>query len=285
MKEYLITNALGKFYYTKTETPPPNMFCEIPDGAEMYVKMSHANRFAKKVNGVWMAFGDTNWVPFYTNVDPSINNEILWRRKKTVEYLDPYDWSLVKAGVNEEMHSRFILVPDGAECLLNLPAVNEYRFTKLVNSDVYCFNPHGQKEWYKSANYEDITGTKNTRVLWQRHTQPEELPFIDDEQEYKELDQLILENSETVAIPESWLKGESKPHNHYFKDVSELNEIDVYQVLRLFNVTDPCLQHIVKKALCAGQRGHKDFETDLKNIFDTAKRALEINNVSHNQGS
>ena len=89
-------------------------------------------------------------------------------------------------------------------------------------------------------------------LLWQRCTQPEELPFIDDE---------------------------PKKHSHYFKDVSDLNEIDVYQVLRLFNVTDPCLQHIVKKALCAGQRGHKDFETDLKNIFDTAKRALEINNV------
>jgi DNA-binding protein Fis len=69
-----------------------------------------------------------------------------------------------------------------------------------------------------------------------------------------------------------------RQHSHYFKDVSGLNEIDVYMVLKLFNVTDPCLQHIAKKALCAGQRGHKDFKKDLKDILDTAKRAVEINN-------
>lgn len=77
-------------------------------------------------------------------------------------------------------------------------------------------------------------------------------------------------------LPVLWQRN-AQPHNHYFKDVSNLDKIDVYQVLRLFNVTDPCLQHIVKKALCAGQRGHKDFETDLKNIRDTAIRAVEIN--------
>lgn len=68
-----------------------------------------------------------------------------------------------------------------------------------------------------------------------------------------------------------------RQHHHYFKDVSNLDEIDVYMVLKLFNVTDPCLQHIAKKALCAGQRGHKDFERDLQDILDTAKRAIEIN--------
>jgi len=31
--------------------------------------------------------------------------------------------------------------------------------------------------------------------------------------------------------------------------------IDVYRVLLLFGVTDPCLQHAVKKLLCAGRRG------------------------------
>lgn len=71
---------------------------------------------------------------------------------------------------------------------------------------------------------------------------------------------------------------EVRQHSHYFKDVSSLNEIDVYMVLKLFNVTDPCLQHIAKKALCAGQRGHKDFKKDLQDILDTAKRAVEINN-------
>jgi hypothetical protein len=47
-------------------------------------------------------------------------------------------------------------------------------------------------------------------------------------------------------------------------------------VLELFNVTNPCLQHIVKKALCAGMRGAKDFKQDLAEIRDTAERGIEM---------
>ena len=68
-----------------------------------------------------------------------------------------------------------------------------------------------------------------------------------------------------------------RKHRHYFKDVSNIAEIDVYAVLKLFEVTDPCLQHIVKKAFCAGKRGHKDMMEDLQNIVDTAIRAVELN--------
>jgi hypothetical protein len=46
-----------------------------------------------------------------------------------------------------------------------------------------------------------------------------------------------------------------REHNHYFKSVQGLNYIDVYHVLQLFNVTDPCIQHAVKKLLVAGGRG------------------------------
>ena len=98
-------------------------------------------------------------------------------------------------------------------------------------------------------------------IIWSRYTHPEELPFIDDE----------------PSINDQYAEIETVRHNHYFKDVSDVNRIDVYEVLKRFNVTDPCLQHIIKKALCAGQRGHKDFKNDLQDILDTAKRAVEIN--------
>ena len=35
----------------------------------------------------------------------------------------------------------------------------------------------------------------------------------------------------------------ARKHNHYFKDVKHLDTIDVYRVLALFGVGDPCLQH------------------------------------------
>lgn len=70
---------------------------------------------------------------------------------------------------------------------------------------------------------------------------------------------------------------EQRKHNHYFKDVSNLNEIDVYAVLTLFEVTDPCIAHAAKKLLCTGNRGHKDFETDVQDAIDSLVRWKELN--------
>ncbi|WVH13936.1 hypothetical protein CASP1_00013 [Alcaligenes phage CASP1] len=61
-------------------------------------------------------------------------------------------------------------------------------------------------------------------------------------------------------------------HSHYFKDVSNLNKIDVYRVLDLYEVTDPCIQHAVKKLLVAGKRGAKDQAKDIQEAIDTLTR-------------
>ena len=63
-----------------------------------------------------------------------------------------------------------------------------------------------------------------------------------------------------------------KKHAHYFKDVSHLTEIDVYRVLDLFGVIDPCLQHAAKKLLVAGGRGAKDMPKDIQEAIDTLER-------------
>ncbi len=65
-----------------------------------------------------------------------------------------------------------------------------------------------------------------------------------------------------------------KKHSHYFKNVDHLSAIDVYRVLLLFNVENPCLQHAVKKLLCAGKRGVKDQEKDVQEAIDTLERFL-----------
>lgn len=61
-------------------------------------------------------------------------------------------------------------------------------------------------------------------------------------------------------------------HNHYFKDVSRLERIDVYRVLQLFGVIDPCLQHALKKLLVAGGRGSKDAGKDVQEAIDSLSR-------------
>ncbi|MNI61440.1 hypothetical protein D3C73_1167120 [compost metagenome] len=52
--------------------------------------------------------------------------------------------------------------------------------------------------------------------------------------------------------------------------------VDVYRVLEAFGVTSAPLQHLVKKALCAGLRGHKDRTQDLSDILLSAQKAVDM---------
>ena len=47
-------------------------------------------------------------------------------------------------------------------------------------------------------------------------------------------------------------------------------------MLQLFNVTDPCIQHAVKKLLVAGGRGAKDINRDIQESIDTLVRWQEM---------
>ena len=171
----------------------------------------------------------------------------------------------------------------------------------------YFFRCPNDAIWIDSQWMSASFSVFNQSVLWQRHTQPEELPFIDDEPKIEtatgyQLDVVgkntygsrSRESGESDTSYRQYLMNfkidqskslndqyaeieQVRKHRHYFKDVSNIAEIDVYTVLKLFEVTDPCLQHIVKKALCAGKRGHKDMMGDLQNIVDTAIRAVELN--------
>jgi len=60
-------------------------------------------------------------------------------------------------------------------------------------------------------------------------------------------------------------------HNHYHK-LCPYKSIDIYRVLQLFEVTDPCLQHAIKKLLVAGKRGSKDTYKDVTEAIDTLSR-------------
>lgn len=60
-------------------------------------------------------------------------------------------------------------------------------------------------------------------------------------------------------------------HSHYFKPCP-FESVDVYRVLTMFGVTDPCLQHAIKKLLVAGGRGHKDISRDVQDAIDSCER-------------
>lgn len=77
-------------------------------------------------------------------------------------------------------------------------------------------------------------------------------------------------------VPVAQVAPAKRRHGHYFRNVKHLDEIDVYRVLDLFDVTDPCLQHAIKKMLVAGDRGVKDLERDVREAIDTLQRKLEM---------
>lgn len=60
-------------------------------------------------------------------------------------------------------------------------------------------------------------------------------------------------------------------HNHYFKPCP-YDTLDVYRVINIFGVSDPCIQHALKKLLCSGVRGYKDQSKDIQDVIDTLER-------------
>lgn len=64
---------------------------------------------------------------------------------------------------------------------------------------------------------------------------------------------------------------------HYHKPVDGLKYVDVYRVLSLFGVTDPCVQHAVKKLLVSGNRtAGKTREQDIREAVVSLNRALQM---------
>jgi chromosome segregation ATPase len=64
---------------------------------------------------------------------------------------------------------------------------------------------------------------------------------------------------------------------HYYRAVPRnTTHVDVYWILKAWDVVDPCVQHAVKKLLAAGRRGAKDSIKDLNEARDSITRAIEL---------
>tara|TARA_R110000737_G_scaffold340221_1_gene362874 strand:+ start:7861 stop:8229 length:369 start_codon:yes stop_codon:yes gene_type:complete len=65
--------------------------------------------------------------------------------------------------------------------------------------------------------------------------------------------------------------------NKYKRTVPS-TEIDVYDVLVAFNVTNPATAHAIKKLLAPGLRGSKDALTDIMEAGKSIERAAQLEN-------
>ena len=62
----------------------------------------------------------------------------------------------------------------------------------------------------------------------------------------------------------------------YIDDISKYNKLDIYRILKLYEGSDPCLQHAIKKLLCAGKRGVKNQIQDINEAILSLKRFVEM---------
>jgi len=61
-------------------------------------------------------------------------------------------------------------------------------------------------------------------------------------------------------------------YRHEFKGV----KLDPFRIAYAYMMKSFAMMTILKKCLCAGNRGHKDYKTDLLDIISAAQREIEI---------
>ena len=109
-------------------------------------------------------------------------------------------------------------------------------------------------------------------TLEKRPEQAEFEPFVSVEDAQQELSEIEMLARVSHLISEKRHRITPSKYTKTIRGVS----VDVYDVLQAWSVSNPALQHLIKKALQCGQRGHKDNAQDLQDIIDSANRAKEL---------
>lgn len=165
--------------------------------------------------------------------------------------------------------------------------------------DAKCLFQHESGRWFKNIESSDMgvdgIGWRNNQLsrrvdcgwvvicqgevlgdwrdtLEKRPEQDDFVPFVGVEDEHKVLSELEMLAKVGHLVSD---KLHRITPSKYTKTIHGV-PVDVYDVLQAWGVINPALQHLIKKALQCGQRGHKDNAQDLQDIIDSAIRAKEL---------
>lgn len=99
----------------------------------------------------------------------------------------------------------------------------------------------------------------------------------------QDLGLIMTEEEEAMSgIDSAWdnckqqLPAQEVPHSKYQREIKPGVYVDVYDVLQAWGVSNPALQHLIKKALQPGERGHKTKAEDMADIVASALRAVKL---------
>ena len=80
-----------------------------------------------------------------------------------------------------------------------------------------------------------------------------------------------LEPAPTLKAPTVFTVDDTAPDNPYAREWKGVT-LDVYRVLRIYGITDPAVQHAVKKLLRYGSGEHKDKAKDIAEAIASLQR-------------
>lgn len=219
---------------------------EWPVGAE----------FAAQDGDMWFACYDGTAAPFMYDQAMAWSSEgslIQKAIRKLCSLSD--DWSTRIITREEYQSAGGWMKWEGGECPVNGILV-KYR---MRNSP--SLHSEGEAENLRWSHDRHGDGTESDgdiisyRIIKQTESGFEPFVSVEDAHEYKD---------EHAITP-----------SKYTKQIHGVS-VDVYDVLMAWGVINPALQHLIKKALQCGQRGHKDKQQDLQDIIDSAIRAKEL---------
>lgn len=125
--------------------------------------------------------------------------------KEFLNMKNGYTLEILPEHAGDDKESGLIEVPEGAEYLLRHKDDGDELFFK---EDFNFMSPTDQDGCWFLSKFDEYIGDKldymiknyQSEVLWQRHTQPEELPFIDDKP--KSIDETLVERQSSYGCYE-----------------------------------------------------------------------------------
>lgn len=75
-------------------------------------------------------------------------------------------------------------------------------------------------------------------------------------------------------LPDDLPTPDAPPVNPYSRIIQGV-EVDIYRILKAFGVTDPAVQHAIKKLLRQGRAGKSEMQ-DITEAIQSLQRAVEI---------
>lgn len=240
MKEFLVKhNDEWALKLMDSDTEENSFRVAVPSGAEKatLINISGNSIYFWKNNGIEFYY-ENNWVS-NKPLDYCVKKfgyKIIWQRTEK-EYLNKTTGEYRKtSGV--VTGNNWVEIPEGADFL-----------TKSEKGNMHFWSDGGRLwfnngDWMHIISMQDQLENYNHELLWQRHTQPEELPFIDDAE--KPVGRCVIVNERVISDDDikysSEIKsngGSSEYHQRkipkkMLKRWKKKGVIEVKDVIRLF---------------------------------------------------